>query len=62
MFTETPGERQIRVRAEWEELQKPEQEPCLDFEARWEKWHRNIRKAGLVWIPEEDFVDHVTKI
>ena len=62
MFTETPGERQIRVRAEWEELEKPKQYSCLDFEARWEKCHRNMRKAGLIRTPEEDFVDYVTKI
>ena len=48
MFSETEGERQIRVRQEWEELEKLKTESLLDFEARWEKAHRNMAKAGLL--------------
>ena len=47
-FTETMGEKQIRVRAEWEELEKTKSETLLDFEARWEKAHRNIWVSSLV--------------
>ena len=47
-FTETMGEKQIRVRAEWEELEKTKQETLLDFEARWERAHRNMCRAGLM--------------
>ena len=62
MFSETEGERQIRVRQEWVELEKLRTESLLDFEARWEKAHRNMVKAGLVRTPQEDLVDYLKKV
>ena len=57
MFSETEGERQIRARQEWEELEKLRTESLLDFEAWWEKAHRNMVKAGLIRTRQEDMVD-----
>ena len=62
MFTETEGEKQIRVRGEWQELEKLRTESLLDFEARWEKAHRNMAKAGLVRTRQEDLVDYLAKV
>ena len=61
-YTETAQERNIRVRAEWEALQKRKNQSCLDFEAEWENAHRNMQKAGLVRAIEEEKVDYLRKV
>ena len=62
LFAETAGEKQIRVRNEWQELRRHQGEALLEYEARWEEKMRYMKQAGLTRTEDEYFIDYINKI
>ena len=46
-FLETPTEKQLHVRNEWQNLTKTKGMTALQFEAEWEQIHADLEEVGL---------------
>ena len=46
-FLETSTETQLRVRGEWQRLEKGRGMTALQYEAEWERIHADLEEAGL---------------
>ena len=61
-FLETSTERQLRVRGEWQALEKTKNMSCWQFEAEWERVHSELEEVGLGVDPREKMLAYFCKV
>ena len=61
-FLETSTERRLRVRNEWNALNKVRGMSALQFEAEWEQIHADLDEVGLGINPLEKFLAYIVKV
>ena len=61
-FLETSTERQLRVRGEWNALEKTKGMSCWQFEAEWERIHSELEEVGLGVGSREKMLAYICKV